>query len=278
MVEYNAKRLSALGRGATFKQISKPDIADFEIPLPPLEEQKRIAAILDQADDIRRKRKYAIERLNQLGQAIFHEMFGDLDANSHNFPIVSLDKLIKVQGGYAFKSDVFEEEGAPVIRISNVDGVSVDLKKSVRIAAENVGKGRSFTISEGDLLIAMSGATTGKTGIVPKFSGTAYLNQRVGKYIVLDKKNLTSNFLVNLVRSEFYQKRILEQAWGAAQPNVSSNQLVSFAIPLPPIGIQNRFSECMNALSDVKFASYGELSRSEALFASLQHRAFAGEL
>ncbi|GGZ94116.1 restriction endonuclease subunit S [Novosphingobium arvoryzae] len=271
-------QIEAMGRHALVNNVALSDLRQMQLSVPPLEEQKRIAAILDQADDIRHKRQHAIDRLNQLGQAIFHDMFGDLDANNHNFPIVALDKLIKVQGGYAFKSDLFGEDGDPVIRISNIDGESVDLEKSVKIAPENVGKGRSFTISEGDLLIAMSGATTGKTGTVPKFSGTAYLNQRVGKYIILDNKNISANFLVNLVKSEFYQKRILDQAWGAAQPNVSSNQLVSFAIPLPPICIQNRFSECMNGLSDVKSANYAELERSTSLFASLQHRAFTGQL
>jgi type I restriction enzyme S subunit len=258
--------------------LNKASLKQIKIPLPPLEEQKRIAAILDQADDLRRKRQHSIDRLNQLGQAIFHEMFGDLEANSHNFPMAPLHELIKVQGGYAFKSDVFQEEGSPVIRISNIDGVNVDFQKAVRIAPENVGKGRAFTVSEGELLIAMSGATTGKTGIVPNFSGSAYLNQRVGKYIILDNKNISICFLTNLVRSEYYQKRILDQAWGAAQPNVSSNQLVSFAIPLPPIFIQNRFTDIMNGISDVKIASDLEIKRSEALFASLQHRAFWGDL
>ena len=75
-VEAASDRLSALGRGATFKQVSRADIADLEIPLPPLEQQKRIAAILDQADELRRLRQRAVVLLDEFEQALFSEMFG----------------------------------------------------------------------------------------------------------------------------------------------------------------------------------------------------------
>ena len=92
-------QLELLGNGATFKEVSKAIVERIEIPLPPLDEQKRIAAILDQADDLRRQRQHAIDRLEQLSQAIFHEMFGDPKTNAHGFPTIALGDLIKVSSG-----------------------------------------------------------------------------------------------------------------------------------------------------------------------------------
>ena len=80
-LEANASLLRSKGRGATFLQVSKADIAELQIPLPPLDEQRRIAGILDQADALRRLRTHALDKLNTLGQAIFHEMFGAALAN-----------------------------------------------------------------------------------------------------------------------------------------------------------------------------------------------------
>jgi len=76
VLDFNKKTLMNLGRGATFKQINRGDIKNFEIPLPPMAEQKRIAGILDQADALRRARARALEKLNGLGQSIFYDMFG----------------------------------------------------------------------------------------------------------------------------------------------------------------------------------------------------------
>ena len=77
-LDANRGALQAMGTGATFKEVSKATVERIKIPLPPLEEQKRIAGILDQADALRRLRTRALEKLNTLGQAIFHEMFGDV--------------------------------------------------------------------------------------------------------------------------------------------------------------------------------------------------------
>jgi type I restriction enzyme S subunit len=79
---YNRARINAMGVGATFKEVSKKVVADIEISLPPLSEQKRIAAILDKADEIREKRERATAKLDQLSQSLFIDMFGDPESNS----------------------------------------------------------------------------------------------------------------------------------------------------------------------------------------------------
>lgn len=117
--EYRRK-MSALAAGANINNLKNEHIDQLEIPLPPIEEQKRIAAILDQADELRRKRQRAIDRLNQLGQAIFHEMFGDPATNPKGWPVGTIRDLIaEAKYGTAKKANT-EGLGTPILRMGNL--------------------------------------------------------------------------------------------------------------------------------------------------------------
>src|SRR4051812_21638771 len=104
---------------------------------------------------------------------------------------VHLGKYVKVVGGYAFKSEDFSESGNPVIRISDITNGTVQINKSAKIENQKVGKGINYKIDKGDILIAMSGATTGKIGVVPDdIDCEIYQNQRVGNFKILDATKL----------------------------------------------------------------------------------------
>lgn len=160
--------------------------------------------------------------------------------------VFSLGDVCKFQNGFAFKSKLFEESGVPILRISNIQSGSIDLK---RIAytnpdsyKENLDK---YRVVEGDLLIAMSGATTGKIGI-NKTNLEFLLNQRVGKFIPSDKIN--KQYLYYFLSTKVSE--LLEISAGAAQPNLSTEQIKGLQIPLPPISEQKRIV----ALLDTVFA------------------------
>jgi len=179
----NRSYLEGLGNGATFKEVSKSVVARIEIPVPPLGEQRRIAAILDEADALRAKRRAALAQLDEMAQAIFVEMFGDPAKNPHGWPTNQLGAVVRVVGGFAFKSEDFGDRGGIVVRISNLNGGTLDFTNVVRIPTNKVGKGAKYVISAGDILMAMSGATTGKIGLVPHgFPGILYQNQRVANF------------------------------------------------------------------------------------------------
>lgn len=107
--------------GSAQPQITGQGLTKVEIPLPPLEEQKRIAAILDKADAIRQKRQQAIELADEFLRSVFLDMFGDPVTNLKGWEVESLSSLIHVQGGYAFKSADFGTEGIPVVKIGNAN-------------------------------------------------------------------------------------------------------------------------------------------------------------
>jgi type I restriction enzyme S subunit len=154
-------QISKLVTGSAQQNFGPSHLKETKIPLPPLAEQKRIAAILDAADALRTKRREALGQLDALLQSTFITFFGDPVENPMGWEMAAMGSQLKVIGGYAFKSEDFQESGLPVIRISNLNKESIDLDGCARIPKAKIGKGEKFRIIAGDTLIAMSGATTG---------------------------------------------------------------------------------------------------------------------
>ncbi|MCI6671157.1 MAG: restriction endonuclease subunit S [Prevotella sp.] len=153
--------------------------------------------------------------------------------------IVALGEVCDFQNGFAFKSSLFKEEGLPIVRITNINGRSIDLKDVKYFNPNDYKSGNplNYNINKGDILIAMSGATTGKIGYYD-IETKAYLNQRVGKFIP-NYKILNNRFLYHflLTKSEF----LYHLAGGGAQPNLSSFLIKEkILIPLPPLAEQER--------------------------------------
>lgn len=143
----------------------------------------------------------------------------------------SLEEVCDFKNGFAFKSSLFRETGLPIIRITNVDGKTISLSDVKYFNPSDYNENTSsYKVSKGDILIAMSGATTGKIGFY-SHENIAYLNQRVGKF--LPKKEVLNNrYLYHYLLSQV--ELIYVIAGGGAQPNLSSNVLMSkVRIPIP---------------------------------------------
>ena len=148
--------------------------------------------------------------------------------------ICKLSDLCKIENGFAFSSNDYLTEGVPLIRISNIVDNSVDLTECVYIQEKVDDR---FIVTKGDLLIAMSGATTGKMGVY-SYEETAYLNQRVANIRILDDSILLASYRDCFMRSKV--EEILKLAYGGAQPNISANVIGNFDFLLPPLGEQER--------------------------------------
>lgn len=195
-----------------------------------------------------------------------------------NWVWVRLGAVCFFENGYAFKSDKFSsEKGIPVIRISNIKENNVDLDDCIKTLEENIDE--KFIVHQGDLLIAMSGATTGKNGVYMS-ANIAYLNQRVGNIKVKNKELLIEKF------RNFYianmQNEILNTAYGGAQPNISSQKMSVMTFPLPPLSEQQRIVERLEELFaklDEAKERLQEVTDSFAVRkAAILHKAFTGEL
>lgn len=155
----------------------------------------------------------------------------------------TVGKCLSIMSGYAFKSDDFCDHGVPVIRISNItDMFDIDLSDCVY--HNDMGKSFSYIAKMHDVLIAMSGATTGKIGIY-KNSEIAYINQRVGKICINDSiANLKYFFYV--LNQNYIQKYILKEAIGGAQPNISNRQISIIKINIPPLPEQEKIAAVLS--------------------------------
>ena len=144
-----------------------------------------------------------------------------------------------LQGGYAFKSELFSKKGTPIIRIANINENIVDLKDVVFYDKE-IPIDFKFEINTGDILIAMSGATTGKIGIY-KEKIKSYLNQRVGK-IVLKRKDMIYSYLYFLFELSSYNMQLNTKLVAGAQPNISPTDIENLKFKIPSIKLQEHIA------------------------------------
>lgn len=253
------------------------DLKRVAFPLPPLDEQKRIASILDQADELRRKRQRALDRLNQLGQAIFHEMFGDLERNSKHFPIIELSDVVRLQGGFAFKSTNYQYTGIPVVRIGEVNS---KFSKKFVFHPLDVNLKR-FILRPGDLVLSLTG-TVGKDDYcniakVPDDFREYYLNQRVARVIV-DPNVADNAFVMRLFSLPYIKHQAIKNNRGIRQANLSNSDIYKIRTPLPPLDLQRKFSDQFKQIEAMAVRYSTVLHDHNLFFASLQHQAFRGEL
>ena len=161
-----------------------------------------------------------------------------------------------LQNGYAFDSKSYKEKGTYLIRISDIQNNEVHCTNCVKVT-EEVDK--CFTVSYGDFLLAMSGATTGKTGVY-KDSNKALLNQRVGNLKIYDENIIIPKFRNYFISSK--RQEIEKLAYGGAQPNISKSMIENLKMLLPPLEEQGRivekieelFSDIDNGIEDLKIA------------------------
>lgn len=242
-----------------------------------MEEQKRIAAILDQADALRRLRARALTRLNALGQAIFHEMFGDIAQNSKGFPMGTVgDLAAETQYGTSEKAG---EDGAfPVLRMNNLtyDGrMDLSSLKYMDLKAGDISK---HTVVSGDMLFNRTNSPelVGKTAVYRGEKPVAFAG-----YLVRLRANADGNTdYISAVLNSGYGKSTLRGMCKSiiGMANINAKELCKIRLPLPPRDLQDAFAARLADVELVRPSFDTAIAESNILFSSLQHRAFRGEL
>lgn len=158
-----------------------------------------------------------------------------------NWLEVDLGDVLKLKNGFAFKSRDYQHSGHPVIRISDIQEGLVTTNKSARVEDFN----SKYQINKGDILIAMSGATTGKYGIYMS-DELALQNQRVGKFDLFSEKLVEKNYLFYYLANT--RAEIEKKAYGGAQPNISTKLIENLKFPLAPLNEQKRIVKKLDAI------------------------------
>ena len=235
-------KLYHLKRGSGVPHVYAKDVAEFPIPIPPLSVQSRIVEILDKFTSLEAELEAELD-CRKRQYIYYRELL--LDFSQHNnIQWKKLGEVCEFQNGFAFKSSLFKEKGLPIIRITNISGGRVtDEDYKYFDSSDYPKRVEEFRVSQGDILIAMSGATTGKIGWYDN-EVPAYLNQRVGRFIP-NSDVLNNRFLYHYLQMK--GEHLYLMAGGGAQPNLSSTDIKEkFPIPLPPLSEQARIVEILD--------------------------------
>jgi type I restriction enzyme S subunit len=257
----------ALATGSTIKNVSLRLMRDFTFALPSLETQKRISGVLVALDDRITLLRETNATLEAIAQALFKSWFVDFDpvhakqqgrapegmdeATAALFPdsfeetelglvpkgwrVGHVGDIASVKGGFAYKSTEFCSRGSPVVKIKNIVGDgTVDLLDIQFIEQKLADKTKKFALADGDVVLAMTGATIGKTGlIVAAADQVPYLNQRVAKFEP-NKQGRNNNWLLFIAfQNNFIFEQVVNAASGSAQPNISTSAIESLRLVLP---------------------------------------------
>ncbi|WP_312331961.1 restriction endonuclease subunit S [Acinetobacter variabilis] len=272
------KQLAKLSRGGTQKFISLGNLRKLKIPLPPLEEQRRIASILDKADDLRQKRQQAIEKLDQLLQATFIDMFGDFQINPMNWQTKPLSEVVNnttivtygiVQAGEEYP------DGIPYIRTGDIKNGSILTENLSRTDPEIAKKFKRSEVQTGDIVMSIR-ATVGTTALVPKILNGANLTQGTARIAV--GENIEREYALYHLRCQATQNWIQKQVKGATFREITLGKLRELPVYLPPRDLQKKFVEIYNSIEMLKLNANKSLESSKQLFKSLQNQAFSGNL
>ena len=240
----------------------------MKIPLPPLAEQRRIADVLDRAEALRAKRRAALAQLDSLTQSLFLDLFGDPRPNTKSWPVKSLKDLGKVKTGGTppgAKPGMF---GGPIPFVTPGD---LESDEPVKRTVTEEGAAEAETVRAGAALVCCIGATIGKMG---KAAQRSAFNQQLNA--VEWATGVDDDYGLGVLR--FFKPQIA--TWGASTtlPILKKSSFEKIEIPVPPISLQREFARRVTAVEALKTAQRASLAELDALFATLQHRAFRGEL
>ena len=277
-------------RGATvtgtIQNLSLSQTGGLRISLPTLPEQRRIAAILDQADALRTKRREALAQLDSLTQSIFIEMFGDPVTNPMGWEVKKLKEISKSivngttpNGG----SQVYVSDGIVFIRSQNVWKNSLLLDDVAFIDNETHFKMRKSSLQNKDILITKTGrintenSSLGRAAIFIGKDNSANINGHV--YLIRLEKGSIHEFVLYILTTDEYREYIRSVCVGGIDKRqINKEHLEEFPIIFPPVDLQHRFATLVESIEKQKGIYRAQLAELDNLFASFQHRAFRGEL
>ncbi len=280
------KYFKQIGSGSAVPQLTAKQLEDLKIPLPPLEEQKRITAILDKAEALCRKREKAIALTDNLLRSIFLDMFGDPVANPKDWKVEQLKNLsTKISSGSTpvGGSKVYVEEGTPFLRSQNVWRRRLELDDVVYIDEVTHRKMNKTSLKNKDILITKTGrintenSSLGRAAMFLGEDGSANINGHV--YLIRPKPEAINEFILYIITTKEYRDYIRSVCVGGIDKRqINKLHLEQFPIIAPPVEAQQQFIEYIQAIEKQKETLNRQLELANNMFSSLTQQAFNGEL
>jgi len=259
--------------GASYPAVSDRIILESAVPLPTLDEQRRIAAMLDKVEELRAKRRTAIALTDQLPNAIFFEMFGEPGATQQNWPALRLGDFCKTGSGGTpsrqSESRYYEGGTIPWVKSGELRE-SVIYQTEEHITPDALNESSAKLVPKNAILLAMYGATVGRLAIlgIPAATNQAVCN------IIPDPGRANLVFVFHALQQQV--SAMISMAVGGAQPNISQNLIRNLPICLPPLKLQQQFATQVAAIHQTKALHQSAYARASVLSGSLQAEVFGG--
>ncbi len=269
------QRMVDVATGANYPAVSDAKVKASKIPLPPLAEQKRIARILDAADALRAKRREALAQLGTLIQSAFLDMFGEPVTNPMRWEVVSVGNEIGfLTSGSRGWAKYYAEDGDTFLRIQNLKDGQLDLRDIAFVNAPESAEAKRTRIEPGDVLLSIT-ADLGRTAVVPDCITKAHINQHLA---ILRFTNLNPVFVSYQLASNGGQAQFDRLNREGVKAGLNFNDVKSIRLTNPPLYLQHHFAAIAESVEQHKAAQRAHLTELDTLFASLQSRAFRGDL
>ena len=280
------RKLDDVISGSAQPQITGKGLSKVKIPIPPLDQQKKIASILDAADNYRQKTKALIEKYDELTQSLFLDMFGDPVANNMKWKVDKLKDLsIKIGSGNTPKGGqkVYVKEGITFFRSMNVWKNNIVYDDIAFIDMQTHSKMPKSSLKHKDILMTKTGrvntenSSLGRAALYLGEDDKANVNGHV--YLIRLKEDVLHEFVLHILTSKEYRDHIRRVCVGGIDKRqLNKDHIEDFPIIAPPLDMQERFVNNLKITNNHKEKLEKSLAQAEDLFNSLLQRAFKGEL
>jgi type I restriction enzyme S subunit len=237
-------------------------VNNLAIILPSVAEQRAIAGVLgvvDSAIELADKVIAKTERLKKglmqklLTEGIGHKESKDTEIGKipEEWNVVRLGSLVRVQGGFAFKSEDYVKDGVPLVRIANVSFGHIEFTDLAKLPHAYLKQYSEFALEENDIVIVLTRPITEggiKAGMTERIHTPALLNQRVGRFRIRDKTQTSPDFLFHVIFSDGFIRQVRRGLVTMNQPNISTKEMEKFTIALPPFEEQTRIAETLSTV------------------------------
>lgn len=267
--------------GASYPAVSDKIVRESFIPLPPLPEQRRISAILDKVDHLRTQRRESLAHLEALTQSIFDE----LTANANDWAMVPLESLVAPGKsmirtgpfGSQLLTSEFVGDGIAVLGIDNAVSNTFEWKQRRFISEEKYEQLKRYTVHPGDLIITIMG-TLGRSAVIPADIPIA-INTKHLCCITLNRELVVPEYVhAYFLQHEEAARHLRQTTKGSIMGGLNMGIIKAMPVVVPPLELQQTFAKRVTGVERLKEQHRAQLTELDTLFASLQHRAFSGQL
>lgn len=284
ILKANVSSLQAKGNGATFKELAKPSVENFEIPLPPIDDQLRIAHLLGKVEGLIAQRKQHLNQLDTLLKSVFQQMFGDPVRNEKAWQVEPCEKaVLDISSGTSYGGEeraFLSTEEVGVLKISAVTKGVFDPEEFKVVNPAQITKKLRF-VKRGDFLFSRANTVdlVAACCVVPKDYSQLFLPDKLW-VLTLNPELVHPLYFNYLLKNERYRDVVRSLASGGHESmlNISMKKFMTLGIPCPLINLQNQFAAIVEKVEGIKSCYQQSLSDLETLYGALSQLAFKGEL